>query len=423
MNENDYLIDENVFLESMISRMRETSYKQFVVNKLRAFMKELNDISKLEGEQKTRCIERTKSNIFINDPIFSKNIYEIIGNKDLDIFNKYENAYITSCFHSIFYRFLILDDPAAQPLDIEDFKIKIEQGKYPLVDTSDASEIEIVYLCRFARALSLIDSNESCKKTKKLAMLVGKHLEGSYDKPLYTNGGRCAKNTIRRLNLIQYYFNFSNKNRKRKSSTNYPNNEITYEEIWEGANLINQLDRSDKSEGSPMEFVDYYDVEADNNKELKRQRVESSLQTQISCSQQNSVVVESSNSANQEQTKEFFWQGKKDLLELFWQFTKAWDTEDIQNIKDLYVKLKSFPENETKILERELYSSKEKYLTACKSTLGMYEDKLKSMLPNERLSMFSTVRDIKKNVIKLKEIINEFSNQELDFSCKSSNFI
>jgi hypothetical protein len=115
---------------------------------------------------------------------------------------------IESCFFATFIREMLLEEYSINPHLINSYieeranfrdRLMTDYAEVP-IDTSDNTEL--IYLYRFERAvLKLFEITH--KMERKLSLKVGNLLEGTSDTKRYIIGGRSAKDTVRRLDLIE----------------------------------------------------------------------------------------------------------------------------------------------------------------------------------------------------------------------------
>jgi hypothetical protein len=137
---------------------------------------------------------------------------------------------IEAIFIATYIRSKIIEEYKADPEKINncqqertEFRQKL-LANYPniYVEASDASEI--IYLHRFARSIRHLYELTN-KVERKLSLKVGNLLEGTADSKRYIIGGRSAKDTIRRLELIEAIANEllgedSKSNRRKRKAMN-----------------------------------------------------------------------------------------------------------------------------------------------------------------------------------------------------------
>jgi hypothetical protein len=122
--------------------------------------------------------------------------------------NSEQKKEIEAIFVATYLRAKIIEDYKAHPKKIEKFNEERTQFRlrlvadYPLISLEETDIAEFIYLHRFERAIILLYEMTN-KVERKLSLKVGNLLEGTPDSKRYIIGGRSAKDTLRRLDIIE----------------------------------------------------------------------------------------------------------------------------------------------------------------------------------------------------------------------------
>lgn len=137
-------------------------------------------------------------------------LYTYLIDKDLpQDLNSEHKKEIEAVFFASYIRLLLLEYYEQNPESVhqykqerDDFRMRLK-AEYTNVVVEISDAIEFIYLYRFERAIRKL--YEITHKIEiKLSLKVGNLLEGCADNKRYIIGGRSAKDTMRRLNLIEH---------------------------------------------------------------------------------------------------------------------------------------------------------------------------------------------------------------------------
>jgi hypothetical protein len=211
VNDYDYLSDPNKWLMRMEARLslvfraiEESSElgRDSTDTLINIVMDGLKEMS-VEIHHPSNC-RKVKPNLTGRGALLS---YLVDKRFPFDL-NSEQKKEIEAIFVATYLRAKIIEDYKAHPKKIEKFNEERTQFRlrlvadYPLISLEETDIAEFIYLHRFERAIILLYEMTN-KVERKLSLKVGNLLEGTPDSKRYIIGGRSAKDTLRRLDIIE----------------------------------------------------------------------------------------------------------------------------------------------------------------------------------------------------------------------------
>ncbi len=138
---------------------------------------------------------------------------------------------IEGCFCASILRYVILNNQSPIFWDPESFKERLSDEYDFFLRDHLGNNVELIYLCRFERALMLCKKYISGNRKKGLLLIIATLLEGSEDHIRYITGGHSTKETKRRVGLIEYLYEIKPRKRTKRLLSRYLGQDINVNKI------------------------------------------------------------------------------------------------------------------------------------------------------------------------------------------------